>query len=152
MHSAASIGDPEIVEILLDAGADINKGNSFGTTPIYFAALREKIKVVELLIRKGAHFRGYYNRHRGEIIHQAFLNLVSQRTIALYEVSRSPHSIFAENNLIDNRMPKEIINKIVSYTSEDYAEYSEEDINDVSAQCLQMYTDESESLGLTRSV
>ena len=57
LHCASWKGHVEIVEFLLDAGADINDHNEnghWGTTPLHAAAHGNQRKVAELLIAQGA--------------------------------------------------------------------------------------------------
>ncbi len=64
LHLAAAAGRLETVELLLDAGADVNARNGNGATPLHKAAgqsfsadarvLRARARVVELLIWSGA--------------------------------------------------------------------------------------------------
>lgn len=57
LHCAAWKGHAQIVELLLDAGADINAHNDnghWGTTPLHAAAHGNQRKVAEILIQHGA--------------------------------------------------------------------------------------------------
>lgn len=45
---------PEMVTLLLERGADVNKENKHGRAPIHFAAASEYPDLVELLLQKGA--------------------------------------------------------------------------------------------------
>ncbi|KAF6830536.1 ankyrin repeat protein [Colletotrichum musicola] len=54
IHSAASRGTVEHVQIMLDAGADVNALNNDGRTPKHWAAERGRWDVVELLLDRGA--------------------------------------------------------------------------------------------------
>lgn len=61
LHHAASIGDLEISEVLVDYGADINAKTSFlETTPLMVAAEYGRIEVIDFLLKKGAKL-GYKN-------------------------------------------------------------------------------------------
>ena len=51
---AAWTGDVEAVNSQLAAGADLNKKDSIGRTPLYYSALEGHTEVAELLIAKGA--------------------------------------------------------------------------------------------------
>ncbi|KAI9762377.1 MAG: hypothetical protein M1840_001270 [Geoglossum simile] len=53
--SAAMNGNDEVVQALLDCGADPNIKNPDGKTPLFLAAMRGHAKVVELLLVEGGH-------------------------------------------------------------------------------------------------
>ncbi len=44
----------EIVQTLLDCGADVNKHGHFGTTPLMIAAARGDMAITQLLLKRGA--------------------------------------------------------------------------------------------------
>uniref|UniRef100_A0A7N2R224 Uncharacterized protein n=1 Tax=Quercus lobata TaxID=97700 RepID=A0A7N2R224_QUELO len=54
LHSAASIGNLEIVEVLLSRGADINMKTDGGRTALHYAASKGWMKIAEILISQGA--------------------------------------------------------------------------------------------------
>jgi len=57
LHYAAWKGEAEIIEVLLDAGADIqahNENDHWGTTPLHAAAHGNRKQATEVLIRRGA--------------------------------------------------------------------------------------------------
>ena len=53
MHWAAKNGDAEIVDLLLEAGADVNTRNKVGKTPVGIAAESGMLAALEMLIAKG---------------------------------------------------------------------------------------------------
>lgn len=59
LHFASQLrgDDVELVELLLDAGADVNAATRRGHTPLVFAAGRGHSKIVQLLLRRGANPR-----------------------------------------------------------------------------------------------
>lgn len=55
LHLAAGHGEPEIVEFLLDRGADIEcESTDTGSTPLKYAVFFANIEMVKLLLKKGA--------------------------------------------------------------------------------------------------
>jgi ankyrin repeat protein len=55
LHDAALGGQREIIEMLLDRGAELDaRDEESGATPLYNAASWGKLEVVRLLIEKGA--------------------------------------------------------------------------------------------------
>jgi len=52
---AAMRGDTDVVQLLIDRGADVNGSNKDGSTALHGAAFLGRARVAELLIRKGAH-------------------------------------------------------------------------------------------------
>ncbi|CAG8884527.1 unnamed protein product, partial [Penicillium egyptiacum] len=54
--NASVNGDPKIVRLLLDHGANVDCQNKNGWTPINAAADEGFLEIVELLIKKGADF------------------------------------------------------------------------------------------------
>ncbi|MFH1921664.1 MAG: ankyrin repeat domain-containing protein, partial [Planctomycetota bacterium] len=64
LHGAAAQGHKEIVELLVQAGADVNAANQWGVTPIYFAAAWGHKEVAMFLIDRGADV--HVKAHDGE--------------------------------------------------------------------------------------
>ena len=54
LHFAAGYNKPEVVELLLDKGADIHARSTLGITPLHFAARYNTPEVVALLLDRGA--------------------------------------------------------------------------------------------------
>lgn len=54
LHRAAIMGNPEMIQILLDAGEDVNVQDSDGNTPLMWAVDRERVDAVRLLLSRGA--------------------------------------------------------------------------------------------------
>lgn len=55
LFTASYYGHAEMVELLLSAGANVNKATYDGSTPLYTASSRGHTKVVKLLLTAGAH-------------------------------------------------------------------------------------------------
>jgi len=58
LDSAAEHGYADIVQILIDAGANVNLGSSNGRTPIYVAAKHNRVSVINVLHKNGAKLDG----------------------------------------------------------------------------------------------
>jgi len=69
LHSAATEGRVEVVELLLSAGANVNATNQWNVTPIYLAAALGHKEVCSLLLARGANVR--IADHKGETPLQA---------------------------------------------------------------------------------
>lgn len=58
LHFAISLGDLEIVKILIDFGADVDLTDSTDTTPLHIASLNGYLPIVEQLIKAGVNLEG----------------------------------------------------------------------------------------------
>ena len=54
LHIAASGGNPELIEALLEGGAEINQIAHKGETPLMFAVMARQVAAAEKLLEKGA--------------------------------------------------------------------------------------------------
>ena len=54
LHLAAERDDPDIIDILIAAGADVNCVDRYGATPLHYAACEGIADVTEALLRNGA--------------------------------------------------------------------------------------------------
>src|SRR5262249_46253596 len=52
--AAGRAGDAKAVAAALDGGADVNGRNEIGVTALWIAAAKDKLDVVETLVRRGA--------------------------------------------------------------------------------------------------
>ena len=55
LHMAVTLGSLDLVQLLLDFGANPNLGNRSHETPLHFAAERGYTDIVQLLLKQGAH-------------------------------------------------------------------------------------------------
>ena len=51
---SAKFGSDDVVEVLLKAGADIERGDFWGHTPLYWAVYYDNFRTVKLLLDAGA--------------------------------------------------------------------------------------------------
>src|SRR3990167_5297602 len=68
IKEAAGAGFIEIVNILLDAGADIEARNSYGFTPLLSAVEHNHIDTVNLLLARGADVNAYSRKGDATLI------------------------------------------------------------------------------------
>lgn len=61
LHNAVEKGDYELVQVLLDSGADPNARNNMGYTPLHFAVIFRDIKIVELLVKNNSNVNARSN-------------------------------------------------------------------------------------------
>ena len=54
LHRAVDEGHTDVVQILIDAGADINTMNIYGNSPLHSASRSGELEVVKMLVRAGA--------------------------------------------------------------------------------------------------
>ncbi|HEV8095553.1 MAG TPA: ankyrin repeat domain-containing protein [Burkholderiales bacterium] len=54
LHYAVMRGNPEILQLLLGRGVDVNSRTRNGTTPLHTAVLYNRYEVAEMLLNKGA--------------------------------------------------------------------------------------------------
>ena len=54
LHAAAKTGDIDAMTQLLDDGAEVDRANEKGRTPLWIACLKGHVEVARLLLEKGA--------------------------------------------------------------------------------------------------
>ena len=54
LHSAVDKGHVDVVQVLIDAGADIDAKNNMGRSPLFWAWKRGKLDIVKVLVKAGA--------------------------------------------------------------------------------------------------
>ena len=54
LHYAVMRGNPEILQLLINKGVDVNSRTKNGTTPLHTAVLYNRYEVAEMLLNKGA--------------------------------------------------------------------------------------------------
>ncbi|XP_031573118.1 palmitoyltransferase AKR1-like [Actinia tenebrosa] len=71
LHRAATRGNIEILELLLGAGADVNKENAFGETPVHYACQMASLRFLSILVDNGADMKREDKGGRGCVHHAA---------------------------------------------------------------------------------
>ena len=69
MHCAALQKDPSLIKVLVDLGADIERRNNDGLTPLLVAARNIKLELVRMLLHLGADI------HVVDYLHRSALHL-----------------------------------------------------------------------------
>jgi|SRR5215471_5098375 len=75
LHCAVWKGHPEMVEALINAGADVNARNEndhWGTTPLHAAAHANQAGIAQLLIDRGADLNAKDREGRTPLFHTTF--------------------------------------------------------------------------------
>lgn len=68
---AAYEGYENLVELLIEHGADVNKTNGVDQSPMYLAISKGFYKIVKILLEKGANVNGIYRNHHNDHLYQA---------------------------------------------------------------------------------
>jgi ankyrin repeat protein len=75
LHCAVWKGHPQVVTLLLEAGADVNARNEndhWGTTPLHAAAHANQASIAQLLIDRGANVNATDREGRTPLFHTTF--------------------------------------------------------------------------------
>ena len=72
----------DVVQLLLDRGAGINKPDTDGFTPLHEAAIRGQVEVVQFLIERGAELKGKSGR-------EPYMGRRAKRYIDMYHQNAS---------------------------------------------------------------
>ena len=91
LHKAARLGDnPELITVILDAGADVNARNRIGQSPLHDAALGGGPGVIAALVAAGAELNARDNRGATPL-HQAVEAKKPANVAALLEAGADVH-------------------------------------------------------------
>ena len=88
LHISARTGDLESIEVLLEAGANIDAAGDMGNTPLHEAAMRGQIESVRILIQHGANLlvKNEFNQTATDVAelggHEAVANLLRGYSIS----------------------------------------------------------------------
>jgi len=88
LHLACNKGNLEVVEFLIEKGADIEAVNSGGFTPLQIASSRGQREVVELLINKGSNINAINQK-----MDMTALDLTLMREIQTHKLAIAPFLI-----------------------------------------------------------
>ena len=67
IHYASWVGDTTILELVLAAGADVNKVDIHGRTPLFLAAMQQEHEILKLLLAAGADVDTANNRGKSPL-------------------------------------------------------------------------------------
>ncbi|KAL8938890.1 MAG: hypothetical protein Q9216_003654 [Gyalolechia sp. 2 TL-2023] len=95
LHCAAIAGHTETMEVLLDAGVDVNLQDHYGNIPLHCAAVSGQVGAMRTLLRRGANVNHY--REKGTILSE-MINFASRPDVI--------------QTLLDHRADPEIIGGI----------------------------------------
>eukprot|EP00982_Pelagococcus_subviridis_P015521 31407-Pelagococcus_subviridis.AAC.5 len=93
LHKAASNGHEAVVRALIEAGADVNKANDNGTTPLFIAAQKGHEAVVKALMEAGAVVNKADN-HGGTPLHGTARNGHEAVVKALVDAGADVNKVF----------------------------------------------------------
>ena len=95
LHRASMNGDKDVVQLLLDQGADPNKADEEGETPLHWATKKGHKDVVQLLLDQGAvhNIASHYGRTP---LHQAVSAGYQEVVQLLLDVGADPSTIDQE--------------------------------------------------------
>lgn len=91
LHHAARSGHTEIIDWLVDQGADLHAQNKHGHEPIAVAAEDKKTDSVACLLKHGANPNANGGHFRGTILHRAILNKSAEIVKALLAAGADPN-------------------------------------------------------------
>ena len=95
LQNASFFGHKDLVNFLLDRGANPNKANNAGWTPLQFAVNRDHHHVVQLLLERGADPNNPYRGGRSMIFWGAFS---SYKSVAEFLINRGANILNDDND------------------------------------------------------
>ena len=91
-------GSEDVVKVLVEGGADINKANNNGETPLHIASKNEKDKTIEFLVENGADLTIENNNFKTplDIIAEKYVE-VHDKEIMTHKESVNIHKLIDKN-------------------------------------------------------
>ncbi|KAH8597784.1 hypothetical protein B0O99DRAFT_684495 [Bisporella sp. PMI_857] len=88
---AARYGHSEVVQLLVDSGADINTSNKYGLTPILLAGYANQLAVIDLLLKHGSQIgvrvTTRYAKNAGPILVQGYAKIIERLSSTGQDIS-----------------------------------------------------------------
>ena len=100
LHLAALYGQPKVMRLLVEAGADVDAYDSRGNTPLLLAAEQRRTDVVMELIRLGADVNKKKGPHFCTPLHAAVLRMDMGSVVALLTAGADVNAVVDGNYLV----------------------------------------------------
>lgn len=96
LHLAASVGNTSIIQLLVEAGANLNAQESWGQTPLAIATVRDRLYCMEVLLRLGAEKEVKDYHHKQTALHIAAASRDEECVLLLLDSGCSVHAVNGE--------------------------------------------------------
>lgn len=91
LHHAARCGHVELIERLIERGADLEAENRHGHVPLSVAVEESQVEAVRCLLNKGADPNVRGGHYRGTVLHRAVLHRSLPIVVALIDADADPN-------------------------------------------------------------